>query len=1075
MPETPDLVDHYRRHQQAILTGLVRVLNAIILAGALANTYRYLQGDRRTTLVQQLLAALWVGAGWWCLVTIRRGRITRAARGYLATAMLIAAAIVFVLDDQYIMIGAMGLLVLVLVAAFVDAPSLALLWGGAGTLLYATALTVHVLWPIHNPPPPAQVLPGLYLFPAVSIFGVALFGRRSAGALYNALVESEAKRDDLLSANATLQAEMQQRERLEQQGQEREAFLQMLIENQGEGIAMVDPQERFTFANPAAESIFGVPPGTLVGRSVTDFTDEAGSASIQDQTTRRQTGVKSTYQHDIIRPDGQRRQLLVTATPRFDADHQFLGTFGVFRDDTERAELQEELQVAHHQLDQRVQERTAELAQANQSLQRRNRELSILNRAAQAFGSVLDLDEVLALVLDQVRDLLNVSATSIWLVDDDRQHLICYHATGTESDQVLGWKLPVGTGIVGWVFENVRPLVVEDARLDERHSKRIDRATGIELRSILAIPLQAKGQAIGVLEVLDVKPGRFEEQDVASLELLAVSAAAAVENARLVQDLERARQRWEEIFQAIGHPTLILDPDYRILSANRAAVETTGNQVEALLGETCFQVYHNSSDCVARCPLERLRSSGSAEPVEMEMQALGGVFLVSCTPVLDERDQLREIIHIATNITSLKETEASLKESQTALERRNQALAIANQVAAAISQAVNLDGMLTRALTEVVELTEGNVGWVMMLAPEEERLSLAASRGLGARTTQQLTELGQDPAWAGALISMAQSTAVIALDKDPRISLSGLDLSPAEAVVVVPVQARERIFGVLCIALQSQAELDVYGMSLYRGIGRQIGVAAENLELIEQSSEIEVLRQADRLRSELIANASHELRTPLGLIKIFASTLLLDEVDLALEKRREFLAAIEEETANLEGIVDNLLDLGRMESHRLRLDRHLVDLVDLVEKATSAMQPELDRHQLLNKLPQASVMALVDPVRIRQVLRNLLSNAIKYSPQGGTITVQLGTSGDHVQICVSDEGIGIPKSEQERIFERFYRVQNEHTSQVRGVGLGLAICRWIVGAHGGQITVDSAPGRGSTFCLSLPADGEIQR
>jgi PAS domain S-box-containing protein len=1073
--EPPELVDQYRRHQQAILTGLVKVLNVIILVGAVVDTYRFLQGDRRATPVPQLLAALWIGAGWWCLIAVRRGYTTRAARGYLTVAMLIAAAIVFALDDHYIMVAAMALFVLVLVAAFVDAPRLALLWAGAATSLYAAVLTARVLWPLHNPPPPALALPGLYLFPAISILGVALFGRRSAGALYDALVGSEAARDDLQRANAMLQTEMQQRERLEQQRQDREAFLQMLIENQGEGIAMVDAEERFTFANHAAESVFGVPPGTLVGRFVTDFTDEAGSAHIRDQTARRRAGEETTYQHDIVRPDGQRRRLLVTATPRFDTDHQFLGTFGVFRDDTERLELQEELQVARHQLDQRVQERTAALARANESLQRRNRELSILNHAAQAFGSVLDLDEVLKRILDQVRELLDVSATSIWLVDADCQYLTCCHATGTQSDQVLGWKLPVETGIVGWVFQRARPLVVEDAELDERHATQVDHATGTELRSIMAIPLLVKGQATGVLEVLDVKPGRFEERDLASLELLAVSAAAAVENARLVQDLERARQRWEEIFQAIGHPTLILDPDHKVLSANRAAVEMTGNRLGGLLGETCYQILRGSPDCVASCPLEELRRSGSADQIEMEMQALGRVFLVSCTPVLDDSDQLREIIHIATDITSLKETESSLKESQTALERRNQALAIANQVAAAISQAVNLDGMLKRALTEIVELTEGNIGWVMMLGPEASRLSLADSRGLSARAAQQLTELGQDPAWVEALISLARSTALIALDQDAHISLISLDLSPAEALIVIPVQARERIYGVLCIALQSRNELDVYGMSLYRGIGRQIGVAAENLELIEQSSEIEVLRQADRLRSELIANASHELRTPLGLIKIFASTLLLDEVELSLEKQREFLNAIEEETVNLEGIVDNLLDLGRMESHRLRLDRHLVDLVELVEKATSAMEPELDGHQLVNNLPQAPVVALVDPVRIHQVLRNLLSNAIKYSPQGGPITVQLGTSADQVQICVSDEGIGIPEAEQERIFERFYRVQNEHTSQVRGVGLGLAICRWIVGAHGGQITVDSAMGRGSTFCLSLPTESETQR
>jgi K+-sensing histidine kinase KdpD len=363
----------------------------------------------------------------------------------------------------------------------------------------------------------------------------------------------------------------------------------------------------------------------------------------------------------------------------------------------------------------------------------------------------------------------------------------------------------------------------------------------------------------------------------------------------------------------------------------------------------------------------------------------------------------------------------------------------------------------------------------MMRTPGENRLSLAATHGLTAHAADRLTELGQDPVWVDALIGVAKSTELIHFETDLGIRFTDLDLDAARAVVAIPVQARDRLFGVLCIALHSEAEIEMYGTNLYQAIGYQIGVAVENMELIEQSSAIEVLREADRLRSELIANASHELRTPLGLIKVFATTLLLEELELSVEKQHEFLEAIEQETAKLEGIVDNLLDLGRMESHRLHLDRHLVDLADLIEKATSTMQPELAQHHLVTDLPQHPVKALVDPIRIEQVLRNLLSNAIKYSPQGGTITVQICESDQRVQVCVSDEGIGIPQAEQERIFERFYRVENEHTSHIRGAGLGLSICRWIVGAHGGQITVDSTPGRGSTFCLSLPAGPKIRR
>jgi signal transduction histidine kinase len=135
-----------------------------------------------------------------------------------------------------------------------------------------------------------------------------------------------------------------------------------------------------------------------------------------------------------------------------------------------------------------------------------------------------------------------------------------------------------------------------------------------------------------------------------------------------------------------------------------------------------------------------------------------------------------------------------------------------------------------------------------------------------------------------------------------------------------------------------------------------------------------------------------------------------------------------------------------------------------------AMEPRLKRHVFAYEFPEALLVASVDARQIEQVLRNLLGNAIKYSPDGGTIKVQGERRGSKIAICVSDEGIGIPTEEQGRIFRRFYRVDNPVTRRMRGLGLGLPICQWIVEAHGGAIWVQSAPDTGSTFCFTLPAD-----
>jgi two-component system phosphate regulon sensor histidine kinase PhoR len=291
-------------------------------------------------------------------------------------------------------------------------------------------------------------------------------------------------------------------------------------------------------------------------------------------------------------------------------------------------------------------------------------------------------------------------------------------------------------------------------------------------------------------------------------------------------------------------------------------------------------------------------------------------------------------------------------------------------------------------------------------------------------------------------------------------------------LICVPIWVRDRLLGLLVALSYSTQEVSTYEQDLFSSIGRQIGISIQNMRLLEDASEIQILRELDRLRSELIANASHELRTPLGLIRIFATALLMDEVAFDPDTEHRFLTGIADETEKLEGIVDSLLDLSRMESGRMELAVESTDLSQLIRDAVAAMEPQLSGHQIICELPAEPLIAAVDRERLQQVVRNLLSNAIKYSPHGGTITVQGQQNAVDVSICVSDEGIGIRKQDQDKIFERFYRVDNDTTRRTRGVGLGLSICRWIVEAHRGRIDVESTPGKGSTFCIILPVREE---
>ncbi len=200
------------------------------------------------------------------------------------------------------------------------------------------------------------------------------------------------------------------------------------------------------------------------------------------------------------------------------------------------------------------------LLQALEALQRRNYELALLHRAGQAFNSTLDLDQVLATVLEEVRLLLNAVACSVWLVDPESGQLVCRQATGIENKVVRGWQLAPGEGIVGWVAQNARVSIVPDARDDDRHFTGIDERTGLEMRAILSVPLETKGRVIGVLQVLDTEENRFSPTDLTLVEPLAAAAATAIDNARLVNalrrrtvDLERRNEELDAFAHTVAH------------------------------------------------------------------------------------------------------------------------------------------------------------------------------------------------------------------------------------------------------------------------------------------------------------------------------------------------------------------------------------------------------------------------------------------------------------------------------------------------------------------------------------------
>jgi len=296
---------------------------------------------------------------------------------------------------------------------------------------------------------------------------------------------------------------------------------------------------------------------------------------------------------------------------------------------------------------------------------------------------------------------------------------------------------------------------------------------------------------------------------------------------------------------------------------------------------------------------------------------------------------------------------------------------------------------------------------------------------------------------------------------------------------------------------------------------------AERVYELEALADHKALHEMELLKAELLATVSHELRSPLASVKGYAATLLRHERRISREERHEFLLAIKEASDRLEAVIERLLEISQLETGAITLLRSPVDLAYLIREAITSVERRLEAPGEEASRPEGQsryifTLRLLDrfgmptrdePIiqadrnRLREVLDNLLENAIKYSPEGGTIEVVVRPlvassqasrsrtaagksdyerkSGSHpsvprsrqmVEICVRDNGIGIPTAHLERIFDRFHRVDTRLTREVNGIGLGLAICKRIVELHGGMIWAESEIGIGSTFHVWLPMD-----
>ncbi len=299
------------------------------------------------------------------------------------------------------------------------------------------------------------------------------------------------------------------------------------------------------------------------------------------------------------------------------------------------------------------------------------------------------------------------------------------------------------------------------------------------------------------------------------------------------------------------------------------------------------------------------------------------------------------------------------------------------------------------------------------------------------------------------------------------------ELLKTHSLIVFPLMARGVWYGVLSLHFPLRSAIKVDDLRHIRGLVDQTAIAIDNIRLLAAEAKARhEAEQANELKLKFLAMISHELRTPLTSIKGFATTLLADDVQWHPANQHDFLRTIDEETDKLSDLIEQLLDLSRLEAGTLRIAPKPQTLERVIATALAQLQTITSDHQLRLNVPRDLPLIRVDAERISQVLTNLVGNAARYSPAQTTITVTAQPANGMVQIDVTDQGPGIPRQARARIFEPFEQVDRPPTNRMGGAGLGLAICKGLIEAHGGRIWIQDGSEPGTTISFTLPVAGE---
>ncbi len=726
--------------------------------------------------------------------------------------------------------------------------------------------------------------------------------------------------------------------------------------------------------------------------------------------------------------------------------------------------------------------------------ERRSRQVTeSLLEVARALGSTLDLDALLNLILDQLRALIPYYSASIALRDEQTHY---YRLRATNGLPGAPETFDAESALtVRVLLASRQPYRIDDTRA---HPGWLRFESSAHIRSWMGVPLIQNDRVIGLLMLNHIRPGYFSEEYERLAEAFAQHAAIAIENARLLDQAHRqaARERLVrdingKISASIQMDTVMqtaVDELGRALNASRCTIRLGADAAHMPVACAFCQpgvspILPGSLEHSPRL-IDALRERRTV--IDSEPRLVGGVTVYTClmTPIVvrgrvvgvlslecdKPRQATPEDIAVIEGVGV--QLGISIDNAQLYQEARHTLgnLGLLHHIAMTVASAASLDDAVSRVVESVhITLHHARVG-LLLIDPATSDLIVRADVGAGSEAIGRHIPAGQ------GITGWVAQTGQTALVPDVRGDARYLDFSADGATrseLAVPLITDARVIGVLNLESAQADAFDETDVQLLSTLASNLAMIICNLQLLDEVRAANArLQEMDRLKSQFLANVSHELRTPLNSIIGFSEVLIDGLAGVLSADQLDFINSIHSSGQHLLTLINDVLDLSKIQAGRMKVDCRPTDLREVVDEACSVIAPLIIKagQNLVRALEPDLPMVSADAFRFKQILINLLSNAHKFSPAGSRITLAARRVDGHVRFSVIDQGDGIQPGDHERVFQEFFQVDNDRLREREGTGLGLPITRRLVEMQGGRIWIESegAPGQGAAFHFSLP-------